>query len=103
MTEDFILRYVPQRVTQLGFCKYHLRYRDLVIEPNSTRPISATNELWFIIGDPPGLVVESDYGLFDSTDDPIAECTHQHRGEIVITNPGTMQRRIKLIQIIIVN
>ncbi len=103
MTEQFILQYVPQRVTQLGFSKYHLRYRDLVIEENSVQVIAAYNELYFIIDDPPGLVVESDYGLYDSTDDPISDSVHQHRGEITIRNPGIGKRRIKFIQIIIVN
>ena len=103
MTEQFILDYAPQRVKQLGYSKYHLRYRDLVIEANDIQVIMAYNELYFIIDDPPGLVVESDYGLYDSTDDPIPDSVHQHRGEINIHNPGTGKRRIKFIQIIIVN
>ncbi|MEX1239456.1 MAG: hypothetical protein WEB30_07055 [Cyclobacteriaceae bacterium] len=103
MTEQFILEYTPQRIKQLRYSKYHLRYRDLVIEGNSSRVISAYNELYFIVDDPPGVIVESDYGLFDSTDNPIPESVHQHRGEIMITNPGADKRRIKFIQIIIVN
>jgi hypothetical protein len=103
MTEQFILEYAAVRVKQLGYSKYHLRYRDLVVEANHIQVISAYNELYFIIDDPPGLVVESDYGLYDSTDDPIPDSVHQHRGEISIHNPGTGKRRIKFIQIIIVN
>jgi hypothetical protein len=103
MTEQFILHFVPQRVKQLGYRKYHLRYRDLVIQPNIKVSIPAYNELFFIVDDPPGLVVESDYGLYDSTDNPLPDNVHQHRGEIVIHNPGTDNRRIKLIQLIIVN
>jgi hypothetical protein len=103
MTEQFILHFVPQRVRQLGFRNYHLRYRDLVIESNGRLELQAYNELFFIVDDPPGLIVESDYGLFDSTDDPLPDNVHQHRGEIVIRNPGSDNRRIKLIQIIIVN
>jgi hypothetical protein len=103
MTEQFILTYVPQRIKQLRYSKYHLKYRDLVIEANSTQVILAYNELYFIVDDPPGLTVDSDYGLFDSTDNPIPDSVHQHRGEIVITNPGAAKRRIKFIQVIIVN
>jgi hypothetical protein len=103
MTEQFILNYAPIRIKQLGYCRYHLRYRDLVIEANSEKSFVANNELYFIVDDPPGLIVDSDYGLFDSTDDPIAESVHCHRGMITITNPGAAQRRIKLIQIVIVN
>ena len=103
MTEQFIFLYVPKRVRQLGYSNYHLKYHDLAIDENSVQVIAAYNELYFIIDDPPGLVVESDYGLYDSTDDPVSDSTHQHRGEITITNPGIGKRRIKFIQIIIVN
>jgi hypothetical protein len=103
MSEQFILEYVPQRIDQLGFRKYHLRYRDLVIEANGKVNLSAYNELFFIVDEPPGIVVESDYGIYDSTDDMLPESVHQHRGEIVISNPGITKRRAKFIQIVIVN
>ena len=103
MSEQFILNYVPQRVKQLGFNKYHLRYRDLVIDPLAIQSISAYNELYFIVDDPTGFVVESDYGFYDCTEDALSDSVHQHRGEITITNPGLEKRRIKFIQIIIVN
>lgn len=103
MTEQFILEYTPQRIRQLRYSKYHLRYRDMVIEGNSSQVIKAYNELYFIVDDPPGIIVESDYGLFDSTDDTIQDNVHQHRGEITIINPGASKRKIKFIQVIIVN
>lgn len=103
MTEQFILGYVPQRVKELGYNKYTLRYRDLVLEGNSKIDLMAYNELYFIIDQPLGVVVESDYGLFDSSDTMLEDNVHQHRGEILIGNPGTVKRRIKLIQVIIVN
>jgi hypothetical protein len=103
MTEQFILGYVPQRIKELGYNKYTLRYRDLVLDGNSKIDLSAYNELYFIIDQPLGVVVESDYGLFDSSDTMLEDNVHQHRGEILISNPGTVKRRIKLIQVIIVN
>jgi hypothetical protein len=103
MTEQFILQFAPERIKQLGFVSYHLKYNDLVLRGNSSKILHAYNELYFIVEDPKGLIVESDYGLYDSTDDPLDTNIHQHRGEIIITNPGTEKRRIKLIQIIIVN
>ena len=102
MTEDFILNYIPQRMRALGYEKYHLRYRDLIIEANDSLSIAAYNEVFFIIGDPPGIVVASDYGLYDSIDPPV-ENIHQHRGEILVSNPGNEKRRIKFLQVIIVN
>lgn len=103
MTEQFILQYAPARVKQLGFNRYHLRHRDLTIEAGKKVEIPAYNELFFIVDEPPGLVIESDYGMYDSTEDPIPESIHVHRGEIKISNPGIEKRRIKFIQVIIVN
>jgi hypothetical protein len=103
MTEQFILAFAPLRIKQQGYSKYHLRHRDFIIEAGSTLTIPAFNELFFIIDEPVGLMVDSDYGMYDSTDNQIAESIHIHRGEIKIINPGSVKRRIKFIQAIIVN
>lgn len=103
MTEQFILEFAPLRLKQQCYSKYHLRHRDFIVEAGATVTIPAYNEMFFIIDEPPGLVVDSDYGMYDSTDDPIPESIHIHRGEIKITNPGSTKRRIKFIQAIIVN
>lgn len=103
MTEPFIMSYIPQRIKQLGYTNYHLRYRDLLIEKETTINITAWNQLYFIVDDPQGLIVQSDYGVYDSTDCPASDNMHQHRGKIVIQNPDGKQRRIKFIQVIIVN
>lgn len=103
MTESYILHYAPLRVKELGYERHQLRYRDLVIDPVSTVSIPAYNELFFIVDDPPGLIVESDYGMYDSTDDPLPDNVHEHRGEITIYNPGTGKRKIKFIQVVIIS
>jgi len=103
MTEQFILDFAPLRLKQQGYSRFHLRHRDFIVEAGATITIPAYNEMFFIVDEPPGLVVDSDYGMFDSTDDLIPECIHIHRGEIKITNPGDTKRRIKFIQAIIVS
>jgi len=103
MTEVYILHYAPLRIKELGYTRHNIRYRDLVIDAGSTLYIPAYNELYFIVDDPPGLIVESDYGVYDSTDDPLPDNVHEHRGEIAITNPGAGKRKIKFIQVIIVS
>jgi hypothetical protein len=103
MTEQFILQYAPMRIAQLGYSKYHLRHRDLMVDGGKVVNIPAYNELFFIVDEPPGLIVDSDYGMYDSTDDPLPESIHVHRGEIKIINPGPEKRRIKFIQAIIVS
>jgi len=103
MTEELILRIIPERIRQLGYRKYHLRYKDFTILASSVLSIPAYNELWFIVDDPAGLVVESNYGIYDSTGVFLSDNSHQHKGEIVITNPDADSKRIKFIQVIIVN
>lgn len=103
MSEEFILQLIPERIKQLGYRNYHIRYRDLTIKPNATVIIPAFNELWFITNDPPGVVVESGYGIYDSTGNFLYDNAHQHRGEILINNPDPEGKRIKFIQVIIVN
>jgi hypothetical protein len=103
MTEQLIIQYIQERVKQLGFTDYHLRYRDLMIGKQSSMAVTAWNELYFIVDDPQDLIVESDYGIYDSTETPVEENVHQHRGEIVIQNKANRSRRIKFIQVIIVN
>lgn len=103
MTEQFILQYAPIRIKQLGYSKYHVRPRDFILSPGEVVLLSAYNELFFIVDEPPGVVVESDYGIYDATDSPVLESVHVHRGELKINNPDTEKRRIKFIQIIIVN
>lgn len=103
MTEQLIIQYVPERIRQLGFTDYHLRYRDMMIDKQSSMTVTAWNELYFIVDDPPDVIVESDYGIYDSTETPVEENVHQHRGEIVIRNKSSKSKRIKFVQVIIMN
>ena len=103
MTEVYILHYAPLRIKELGYERHQIRYRDLVLDGESSILIPAYNELYFIVDDPPGLIVESDYGMYDSTDEPLPDNVHEHRGEIMIRNPGQDKRKIKFIQVIIVS
>lgn len=103
MTEQFILSYIPVRVKQLGYQNYLIRYRDLSIPPETIRIIEAYTDLYFIIDDPEGIIVESDYGIYDATEARTTENTHQHKGEISIRNDHFDTKRIKFIQVIIVN
>lgn len=103
MTEQFILQYAPIRIKQLGYSKYHIRPRDFILAAGEVINLPAYNELFFIVEEPPGVIVESDYGMYDATDTPVQESSHVHRGELKIINPGAEKRRIKFIQVIIVN
>lgn len=103
MTEAYIHLRIPGRLAELGYRKYYERHRDFVLEAGATLNIEAYNELYFVVDDPLGVVIESRYGMYDSTEDLLAESVHEHRGEITIMNPGTVSRRVKFIQVIIVS
>lgn len=102
MTEQFITGYIPQRMQQLGFSRYYLNYHDMTVKGNSSSELYAYNQLWFVVDDPVGLLIESDYGIYDSTGTYISNSVHEHRGEIIITNPDAGDKKIKMIQVIII-
>lgn len=103
MTEQLINGFIPHRVKQLGYNNYHLQFRDMVIKGNSKMILSAYNELYFIIDDPHGLQVESDYGVYDPVSGDVFDNIHQHKGEIIITNSEAANKRIKFIRVILIN
>ena len=103
MSEEFILSHIPRRIGQLGYTNYHIQYKDFFIRAGSSTRIEAFNELYFVVGDPRGIVLESDYGIYDSTGQVLCDNEHQHKGEITLSNPGVEDRRVKFVQVIIVN
>jgi hypothetical protein len=103
MREEFILAYIPERVKQLGFTSYHIRYRDFFIASRGSQSIDAWNELYFLVGEPLDILIDSDYGQYNSTISAQAENTYQHKGNISISNTADSGRRVKFIQVILVN
>lgn len=102
MTEQFIIGYIPQRMQQLGFPRYYMNYHDMTVRGSESSELYAYNQLWFIVDNPVGLLVESDYGIYDSTGTYISNSIHEHRGKITITNPDAGDKKIKMIQVIII-
>lgn len=89
---------------QLEYQKWDLRYRDLMLQAQTNLPVAAFNQLWFIVDDPQGIVVESDYGIYDTASGGfVFENSHIHKGEMLISNPETVARKIKFIQVTIIN
>lgn len=86
---------------ELGFTGYKIRYKDLVIPPTSNIHIESASELHYISGDPLGIVIESDYGIYDATATNLCDNEHVHRGDIYVGNPGNIPQRLKLVQVIL--
>lgn len=103
MNEQFIWEYIPHRMQQLGYSKWLVRHRDLGLQAFTKLRFSAYNELFFVVGDPKGVEVESNYGLYTEGDSFLDENIHEHRGEILIQNTTDEPKRIKMVQVIIVN
>ena len=103
MSEQYILSQIPLHLALLECRSHHLRYRDFMLAPLEVKTLSCYNSLLYIIDEPWGVVVESSYGIYDSTGAFTGELSHQHRGEINITNTGNEPRRIRFIELIIIN
>jgi hypothetical protein len=103
MTEEYIIHSTGQRIKQLGYNSYHSRYRDISLSSGGHVIIPAYNQLWFIVGDPSGVMIESDYGIYDSSGAYQSDNAHEHRGEIKLINHTNANKRVKFIQVIIIN
>jgi hypothetical protein len=102
MTETLIYALLPEKIRQLGYEKYHTVYRDITLKGNCTLSITAYNDLYFIVDSPQGIIIESDYGIYDSTGNYISEHAHIHRGELLLTNPSASNKRLQFIQVVII-
>lgn len=104
MTESFILDYIPKRMKQLDYQKWHVQYRDIAVLPDESLQIPAFNEIWFIVGNPTGFYIDSDYGVYSGNPDTGShEYAHEHRGLVTIRNTSKEKLRITFIQTIIIH
>lgn len=102
MTEEFAIRYLPQRVQERGFQKHRLIFQDLNLEPNQQIELAAYNEIWFLIGIEEGILISSDLGEYDYSNSSLSENIHEHADAIVIKNNASQRRKVKFIQVILI-
>lgn len=100
MSEDLILHLIQDRIKELGYTSYSIRYKDLVVPNNGNLRIDSTSELHYISGDPLGMLIESDYGIYDGTSGTLCDNEHCHKGDIYISNNSGADQRIKFVQVI---
>lgn len=101
MREEFILAFIPRRICQLGYQDYHIRYREVKVGCGDTVKVPGYRDLYFLIGSPLGVRIESDYGRYDSTGEKEYENTYQHKGQIKITNTTQAQQSYQFIQVVL--
>lgn len=132
MTEQFIFHYIPGRIQQLEYQKYFLEFKDIVLESSvnaieyddfklpegaiytsnsgvdvaiqkpSILEFTANNALYFVVGDPDGVIIKSDYGIYDSQFG-VVNNQHEHRGKLSIENHDNEPKRIKFVVAVLIN
>ena len=95
MESCLIPLFIANRIGQRQSKAYNLDTVELSIEPNSTRQIEGKNSLFFLEGFPNFLVVKSENGSYGQGDGN----THEHTGNIKITNNDTSARYIRFTKI----
>lgn len=103
MTEEFAIRYVPQRVQERGFQNYRMIFQDLNLEPEQQIELAAYNEIWFLIDAEDGILINSDLGEYDYKNEALSENIHEHADSITIRNNAEIQRKVKFIQVILIH
>ena len=101
MTEEFAIRYTPQRVQERGFQNYRMVFQDLNLEPNQKIQLAAYNEIWFLIGAEEGVSISSDLGEYDYTNPVLSENIYEHADSITVKNKASGLRKVKFIQVIL--
>lgn len=101
MTEELAIRYLPQRVQERGFQKHRMVYQDLNLEAGQQIELAAYNEIWFLIGADDGITISSDLGEYDYSKSNLSENIHEHADAIVIRNMANEKRKVKFIQVIL--
>ena len=101
MTEEFAIRYLPQRVQERGFQTHRMVFQDLNLEAGQQVELAAYNEIWFLIGADEGITISSDLGEYDYSNNNLSENIHEHADAIVVRNTADERRKVKFIQVIL--
>lgn len=100
MTINLALEYIPRRMKELGYEDYAIRFRHWVVQQNETIEIDGNNHIYVLIEPPETVTVESDFGLFDLSNNNINEYQYEHQGTITISSYAADVQHIRMIQVI---
>ena len=101
MTEELVIRYAPQRVTERGFKTYRMVFQDMNLEPDQVIQLAAYNEIWFLIEAESGISISSDFGEYDYNNPKLSENIHEHADRMEVKNQSDQVRKVKFIQVIL--
>ena len=57
--------------------------------------------IWFLIGADDGITISSDLGEYDYSNSNLSENIHEHADAIVLRNTADERRKVKFIQVIL--
>lgn len=103
MKEEVAIRYIPQRVSERGFSKHRLVYQDLNFSPGQYLKMAAFNEIWFLLDAEEGILIRSDFGVYNYGDRELNENIHEHGDDIFIKNTSNQIRKVRFIQVILID
>ena len=101
MSEEFAIRYAPQRVREKGFSRYRLIFQDLNLKGKQRLELAAYNEIWFLLEAECGISISSDYGKYNYNDRNLTGNVHEHADWIVIRNHSDKAQKVKFVQVIL--
>jgi hypothetical protein len=100
MTINLALEYIPRRMKELGYENYTIRFRHWVVKQAEQIEIDGINHIYLLIEPPETVTVESDFGLFDMSNNNINEYQYEHQGTITISSYAAEVQHIRMIQVI---
>lgn len=101
MTVAFALDFIPRRMKELGYGdEYITRWRHFQVEHGVILKLDASNEYYFLIYPPQGIVVRSKKGSFDVLDPLLNEMQYEHSGKIEVINTSGDNKMVLFIQVI---
>jgi hypothetical protein len=100
MTINLALEYIPRRMKELGYENYTIRFRHWVAHPNEVIEVDGNNHIYVLIEPPHTISVESDFGLFDLSNNNVNEYQYEHQGTITISSYAAEVEYVQMIQVI---
>lgn len=102
MTQEFAMLHIPLRMEELGHGNNYFtpipQHYSLVAE--EVRVIDAYNEYFFLTNADLEISVNSEFGMYDLTDDTLNQQLYEHQGKIVLTNKSKNLKHVQFIQVI---
>ena len=100
MNEITAIEIAKSKMRELNVEDYILRYRNLRLESQERRTISAENEFYIVIQRNPVIEIKSKAGIYDLQDVALREIQHVHTGKIEIVNKVAQTFTVALLQVI---